>query len=90
MHYDLGRVKTPFKSRYLWTNTLREKYITMTAFFVATWNGPELSSGLYTLVNTAYLKPLLHDQIFFDKFHMSNAFDRVNWEFSTNLPKIPH
>ena len=31
------------------------------------------------------VKPLLHDQIFFDKFHMPNVFERVNYDFSTNL-----
>ena len=36
------------------------------------------------------LKPLLHAQIFFDKFHVSNVFDRVNEKFFTNLSKNPN
>ena len=40
-----------------------------------------------------FFKPLLHDQIFFHKFHVSIVFwffDRVNWEFLTNLSKNPN
>ena len=34
-----------------------------------------------------WFKSLLHDQVFFDKFHVSNFFDRVNEELLTILSK---
>ena len=37
-----------------------------------------------------WFKSLLHDQVFFDKFHVSNFFDRVNEELLTILSKNPN